>query len=324
VLWNGSPDFETDPREYFPYLEATEENSEREIFGTDYDLDVVELKLYYVNERRFRKCPHVKLQVGGQPTHVIAFVDSCPEASILAQELFNKLTTSNIEMLRIPITGAVLISAWGNRTKKIKTQALVPFEMSGGYFEHNCNIAPGVIAYCTLGAEVLDNFQVTISFEKQCMYSKDEIGSRRHQFVNEGMSKDEPKEEAPIRGVSNSTTGVDKREPSCNNERNLGILASDIAYDDRSFPLTDGDDSIEKGSCCLQHTTVCAKVQLQWTLELNMPRNFSETLDSLAVCRLSKKLSYLTFFHGIRNSSRLNQADVICSNMNLRSHRESR
>jgi hypothetical protein len=35
-------------------------------------------------------------------------------------------------MLHIQITGAVLISAWGNR---IKTQAVVPFEMSGGYSE---------------------------------------------------------------------------------------------------------------------------------------------------------------------------------------------
>jgi hypothetical protein len=51
----------------------------------------------------------------------------------LAQELFNKLASSNTKMLHIPITGAVLISACRNRTKKIKTQALVPFEMSGGY-----------------------------------------------------------------------------------------------------------------------------------------------------------------------------------------------
>jgi hypothetical protein len=75
----------------------------------------------------------------------------------MAQELFNKLATNNIEMLHIPITGAVLILAWGNRVKKIKTQALVPFEMSGGYIEHNCIIALGMIADCILGADFLDN-----------------------------------------------------------------------------------------------------------------------------------------------------------------------
>jgi len=74
----------------------------------------------------------VKLHVVGRP--IIAVVVSGLEATILAQELFNKLETSNTEMLQIPIMGAILISAWDNRTTKIKTQALVSFEMSGCYF----------------------------------------------------------------------------------------------------------------------------------------------------------------------------------------------
>jgi hypothetical protein len=80
-------------------------------------------------------------------------------------------------MLYIPITGAVLISAWGNCTNKIKTQALVPFEMIGGNFEHIYMISSGNIADCILGADVWDKFQVTVSFEDQCMYSKDENGT---------------------------------------------------------------------------------------------------------------------------------------------------
>ena len=151
-----------------------------------------------MKERRFQKFPHVKLHVEGHP--ITAVVDSGSEAWILAHELFNKLATSNIEMLHISITGAVSISAWGSHTKKIKTQALVPFEMSGSYFEHNSIIAPGMIADCILRADFLDNLQVTISFEDQCMYIKDKNGSRRHQVVNEEMSKVELKEEAPIRG----------------------------------------------------------------------------------------------------------------------------
>jgi hypothetical protein len=42
------------------------------------------------------------------------------------------------------------ISASGIRTKKIKTQPLVPFEMSGGNFGHICITAPGMIADCIL------------------------------------------------------------------------------------------------------------------------------------------------------------------------------
>jgi len=48
------PDFETDPREYFAYLRATEESSDREFRETGYDLDGGELKIYYVHKPRFR------------------------------------------------------------------------------------------------------------------------------------------------------------------------------------------------------------------------------------------------------------------------------
>ena len=58
-----------------------------------------------------------------------------------------------------------------------------------------------MIAYCILGVDFLDKFQVTISFEDQCMYTKDENGSRRRHFVSEEMSKAELKKVAPIRGI---------------------------------------------------------------------------------------------------------------------------
>ena len=173
----GVPDFETDPREHFAYLGASEENGDGEFHETDYDLNVGELNIHYVNKHRFHKCPHVTMHIGGQP--IIAVVDSGSEATILAQELFKKLAPKNIEMLHILTMSIVSILVWGNRTKKIKTQALVPFEMSSGYFEHIYITAPGMIADCILRVDFLDKFQVTISFKDQCMYTKDENGCRR-------------------------------------------------------------------------------------------------------------------------------------------------
>lgn len=65
-------------------------------------------------------------------------------------------------------------------------------------------MAPGMIADCILGADFSDNFQVTISFKDQRMYTKDGNGSRRHQFVSEETSKAEIKEAAAhIRGIRN-------------------------------------------------------------------------------------------------------------------------
>jgi hypothetical protein len=70
-----------------------------------------------------------------------------------------------------------------------------------------------MIADCILGADFLDKFQVTVSFKDQCMHTKDENGSRRHQFVSEEMSTAELMEEsaAIIRRIRNYTIDGDKR-----------------------------------------------------------------------------------------------------------------
>jgi hypothetical protein len=209
-------------------------------------------------------------------------------------------------MLHIPITGTVFISASGNRTKKIKTHALVPFEMSGGNFEQICIIAPGIIADCILGSDFLNKFQVTISFEDQCMYNKSENDSRRHQFVSEEMSKAELKEEASIREIRKSTIKEDETGSGCNNKRkgrNLGILASDIAYDNRKFPLRECDgDSEEKSMYYLQHTTVCANpssgaVDTRAIQETELLRMVEEA-SSLSIERKTEVMNHMSDHRG--------------------------
>ena len=156
---------------------------------------------------------------GGQS--IITIVDSGSEAKILVQELFKILAASNTEILQILVTGAVFISAWCNRIKKIKTQALLPFEINGGYFERINIIAPGMIADCILGPDFLDEFQVIITFKDQYMYTKNENGSTRQQFFSEEIGKFELKERAPIRGIRNFILHGGERRSSCNNERKM-------------------------------------------------------------------------------------------------------
>ena len=50
------------------------------------------------------------------------------------------------------------------------------------------------------------------------MCTKDENGSRRHQFVSEETSKAEMREEAPIHGIRNFNVDGDEKGSSCNNE----------------------------------------------------------------------------------------------------------
>jgi hypothetical protein len=112
-----------------------------------------------------------------------------------------------------------LILAWGNRTEKIKTRALVPFERSGGYFESIGIIAPGIIADCILEADFWDELQVIINFKDQCMYTKDEKSSRRQEFVSEKMGMVELKKETPIRGIIHSIVDGGERRSIFNKEK---------------------------------------------------------------------------------------------------------
>jgi hypothetical protein len=77
---------------------------------------VGELTIYYVNERRFHNCLHVKTLDGGQP--ITAVVDSGSEVKILTQELFKILAASKTEVLQIHVTGTVFISVWNNRNQE--------------------------------------------------------------------------------------------------------------------------------------------------------------------------------------------------------------
>jgi hypothetical protein len=96
------PKQSNDLRKHFTYLELSEGNVEREYCETDYDIEAGELTVFYVNEHRFQKCPHVKFHIGGHP--VIAVVDSGSEATILAQEVYDRLAGSDTKLLQIPIT----------------------------------------------------------------------------------------------------------------------------------------------------------------------------------------------------------------------------
>jgi hypothetical protein len=218
-----------------------EEDEHIEYCETDQEFEAGELRLYYVNERKLQRCPHVELYIGCHP--VTAVVDSGSEATIISQEVYDKLINSNVQVLHIPITGAVLVSAWGNRTKKIKLQALIPFTMSGNNFEHNCLIAPGMIADCIIGADFLDKFQATVDFKDQCMFTNDEIGCKRHQFMSDVANAEILKTENPTNAIRDSPISQEEGE------------AGHTILIDKS-----ANDKVEESRCCVQDETICACV----------------------------------------------------------------
>jgi hypothetical protein len=120
-----------------------------------------------------------------------------------------------------------------------------------------------MIADCILGADFLEKFEVTISFKHQCMYTKEENGSRQHQFISEDISKVDLKEEIPLHEISQSNIGVEGERSCCHIEerkdRGVGVLASGIAYNNHKIPLQEcAYDSAEKSKGFMQDRVICA------------------------------------------------------------------
>jgi hypothetical protein len=59
------------------------------------------------------------------------------------------------------------------------------------------------------------------------MYTKDENGSRQHQFISEDMSKVDLQGETPLQEINKSTIGVEEIGSRCSiEERGYGGLGS--------------------------------------------------------------------------------------------------
>jgi alkyl hydroperoxide reductase subunit AhpC len=65
---------------------------------------------------------------------------------VLSEKRFEKYADNGVKMLHISMSSAVQISAWGNRTKKIRKEVFIPFRLGNDFFEKVCIIAPDMLA----------------------------------------------------------------------------------------------------------------------------------------------------------------------------------
>lgn len=123
------------------------------------------------------------------------------------------------------------------------------------------------------------------------MCTKDENGSRRHQFVSEETSKAEMKEEGPIRGIRNFNEDGDEKGSSCNNEKkkkeasnHWRVTSNTITTGSRKGSVTVRTYRRVEFTCNTQQPATI-QVQLQQALELYRTRKYSERSKKPTVCR---------------------------------------
>jgi hypothetical protein len=84
----------------------------------------------------------------------------------------------------------VLISAWGAKTKRIKKQALIPFDIGETYYAQVFMVAPNLMAEVILGANLSD-YGVMTDFKERGFTTRQHGQVSRHSFSFDGMAKEE-------------------------------------------------------------------------------------------------------------------------------------
>jgi hypothetical protein len=95
---------------------------------------VEEMCVYQINDSRFWKCPYVNLKFG--PKTFNALVDTGSQISLISEEVYNQLTNMKYPLLELPVQSTVVVTAFGNRSMRLKKQTLLEFEIVEDKYEH--------------------------------------------------------------------------------------------------------------------------------------------------------------------------------------------
>jgi hypothetical protein len=131
---------------------------------SEYDYDENKVKVYTVNESKLHKCPHVKLRITEQK--LIGILDTGAEATLMSEHLFESLTNRGVKFLSIPVVNCVLHSAFGKKSKRIKTQALVEFKLGNEIYKQISLIAPHLVVDMLIGVDFFYEYKVHIDFQR--------------------------------------------------------------------------------------------------------------------------------------------------------------
>jgi hypothetical protein len=124
------------------------------------------LYLFYVNEEKLNRCPRINISIGNQS--IPAVIDTGSQVSLMTEELYYRLKSEGVKSLELGVQNAVLVSAIGSKTKRIRTQAMLPLCIDGIVLDHIFLISPLLLTQALLGVDFCRLNNIVIDFPKQC------------------------------------------------------------------------------------------------------------------------------------------------------------
>jgi hypothetical protein len=88
---------------------------------------------------------------------------------LVTDELYKELIASGYPTLHVPIQSAVLISAFGQRTKRLKLQALLEFKQGEHNYEQMFVVSAQLMMPVIIGADFMIDHGMIVNFEDKCL-----------------------------------------------------------------------------------------------------------------------------------------------------------
>jgi hypothetical protein len=111
--------------------------------------------VFFINEDNLSKCPQVEI-VFSNGTSIRAILDSGSEVNLLSEKVYDRLVKSGVEVPVLPLENVVLVTAFGRRSRKIRSQALVDI------FEGVFMISPQLTSEAIIGCQLLKEYGINI------------------------------------------------------------------------------------------------------------------------------------------------------------------
>jgi predicted aspartyl protease/adenylate kinase family enzyme len=222
----------------------------------------------------------LQIKIAGE--EIQALVDTGCELSILNENLNNKLKYAGLQCLELPTQHVNLVSAFNDKSKRVKKQALLEVNIGGTKLDQVVLLSAQLLTETILGLDFLNNYETEISFPQRRITLRvhDEVfdfefaGTKEtpdNRFCDLGLMSVLPQTKHPSTAVNkgpcntkNSATGV-ADESVLDQKRENGTCMEDSEYlldDDKECECMLNDDneaSIQQRirNCAAKHERGC-------------------------------------------------------------------
>jgi len=155
---------------------------EQLVFEED-DLEQIDEEWYslFIAEDKLQECPKVKVTIGNE--EIISILDTDCELCLMSQDLYNKLRDNGMRNLELPVQNMKLVSAFSDKARKVKTQAMLTLKFGEVKVDQIFLIAPRLMTQILIGVDFCVTNKVTISFPDKCFTLDVNNEVTKHMFL---------------------------------------------------------------------------------------------------------------------------------------------